>query len=78
MNAGDVSGSQGDLFPQKALRASPANLKSYILTFKKSFKFSLALNHIPLTEYEYLLILIKEDKELWIEASSFHDDDTEW
>ena len=58
--------------------ASPANVKSYISTFKKFFKFSLALNHIPLAEYEYLLILIKEDKELWIEASSFNDGDTEW
>jgi len=78
MNAGDVSGFLSDFFPRKAMWASPANVKSYVATFKKFFKFSLALNHIPLAEYEYLLTLIKEDKELWIEASSFNDDDTEW
>ncbi len=79
MNAGDVSGFLGDFFPRKAMWASPTNVKSYIATFKKFFKFSLALNHIPVAEYDYLLTLIKEDKELWIEASSLiNDDNDEW
>lgn len=79
MNAGDVSGFLDYFFPRKAMWASPASVKSYISTFKKFFKFSLALNNIPLAEYDYLLMLIKEDKEQWIEASSFNgNDDDEW
>ncbi len=75
MNSGDVSGFLDDFFPRKAMWASPSSVKAYIATFKKFFKFSLSLNNIPLAEYDYLLTLIKEDKEQWIEASSFNDDD---
>jgi site-specific recombinase XerD len=78
MNAGDVSDFLSDFFPRKAMWACPSNVKSYIATFKKFFRFSLEHNYIPLAEYDYLLTLIKEDKELWIEASSFNEDDIEW
>ena len=39
MNSGDVSGFLDHFFPTKAMWASPANVKSYIATFKKFFKF---------------------------------------
>ena len=77
MNSGDVSQFLSDFFPRKAMWASPTNVKSYIAIFKKLFKFSLVLNHIPQAEYDYLLTLIKEDKDQWIDASSFNNDD-EW
>lgn len=70
MDAGDVSDFLSDFFPRKAMWASPANVRSCIATFKKLFKFSLTLNYIPLEEYDYFLTLVKEDKELWIEASA--------
>ena len=68
INASDVSDFLSDFFPRKAMWASPAHVKSYISTFKKFFMFSLALNCVTLDEYSWLLTLIKEDKEMWIEA----------
>ena len=70
MDSGDVSDFLSDFFPRKAMWASPAYVKSYISTFKKFFRFSLEFNYIPLDEYNYLLTLIEEDKELWIEAAA--------
>ena len=65
IDAGDIS----DFFPRKAMWASPAHVKSYISTFKKFFTFSLDLHCVTLDEYSELLTLIKEDKELWLEAA---------
>jgi len=70
----EVSSFLGDFFPRKAMWASPASIKSNIATFKKFFKWMIAKNKMRKDEYEYLLELIKEEKENWIESATFEDD----
>ena len=66
---GDISDFLSDFFPRKAMWASQAHVKSNIATFKKFFKFSLAHNYIKLNEYNDLLGLIDEEKDMWIAAA---------
>jgi len=47
-------------------------------TFKKFFKWMISLNFISKDEYEYLMELIKEEKEDWFNSVSYEDDSFCW
>jgi site-specific recombinase XerD len=67
-DAGDVSSFLMDWFPRKALWASPSSTRSYLASFKKFFVWMGETKRIPAEVVDDVLIMLKEDKQDFIDA----------
>ena len=77
-DGGDVSGFLLEWYPRKAMWASKANTRSYMASFRKFFKFMVESKRFDQDTLDELRLLLKENKEEFLEAVTFEDDDDYW
>ncbi len=65
-------------YPRKAMWASEAHTKSYMATFRKFFVYLNECKQIEQSVVDEVKGTLKENKESFLEAVAFEDDDYEW
>ncbi len=65
-------------YPRKAMWASEANTRSYMASFRKFFKYLKESNRIEHSIVDDVRETLRENKEGFLEAVAFDDDEYEW
>jgi site-specific recombinase XerD len=77
-DAVDVYGFLRNWYPRKAMWASEANTRSYMASFRKFFKYLKESNQIQQSIVDDVQETLRENKEEFLEAVAFDDDEYEW
>ena len=64
----------GSWFIRKCMWSSPSAIKQNITSFKKFYKWMSEKGHISKEDYAKFLLLIKEEKDEWIETAQKYND----
>ena len=64
----ELGGFLGDFYIRKFLDSSKARIKSIATSVKKFYQFMLKEGYVQQEDYDYLVALIKADKEWWLES----------
>ncbi len=62
-------------FPRKAMWSSTASAKETVASLKKFYKYLAEKNIVEISDYKFLLALIKQDMPEWLEH---YKDEYEW
>ena len=65
-------------YPRKAMWASEANTRSYMASFRKFFRYLKESNRIEHSIVDDVRETLRENKEGFLEAVAFDDDEYEW
>ena len=77
-DAEDVTSFLLDWYPRKAMWASVSHTKSHMATFRKFFKFTSETNRIDKVVEDEVRQVLKDEKDAFLEAVEFDDDDDWW